>query len=144
MRQLDKPFTPGAAVRRLRGLSCVTRVLLVEDDTFNLQALTIYLKLMGVEVEQARNGYEALQQLDRNTFDVVVSDIMMPGINGFDLTKRVHQRRPGVPVVLMTGDPTAPPVSALNESEAVDFLVKPFLPRELMKRISRAVGEREL
>lgn len=128
----------------MRGLSCVTRVLLVEDDTFNLQALTIYLKLMGVEVEQARNGYEALQQLDRNTFDVVVSDIMMPGINGFDLTKRVHQRRPGVPVVLMTGDPTAPPVSALNESEAVDLLVKPFLPRELMKRISRAVGEREL
>lgn len=128
----------------MRGLSCVTRVLLVEDDAFNLQALTIYLRLRGLQVEQARNGYEALQQLDRNTFDVVVSDIMMPGINGLALAKRIHQMRPGVPVVLMTGDPSAQSVSALNEPEAVDLLVKPFLPRELISRIHRAVGDREL
>lgn len=144
MRQLDKPLTPRAAVRLLRGVPCVTRVLLVEDDAFNLQALTIYLRLRGLQVEQAHSGYEALQQLDQNTFDVVVSDIMMPGINGLDLTKRIHQTRPGVPVVLMTGDPTAPPQSALNESEAADLLVKPFLPSELIRRIRRAVGDREL
>jgi DNA-binding NtrC family response regulator len=123
---------------------CVTRLLLVEDDTHNLQALTIYLELMGVQVEQARNGYEALQKLDQNTFHIVVSDIRMPGINGLDLTKRIHQKRPSVPVVLMTGDPTAPPLSALNESDAVELLVKPFLPSDLMKTIRRAVGEREL
>ena len=122
----------------------MTTVLLVEDDPFNLQAVTIYLELMGVQVEQAHNGYEALQKLDQNTFHVVVSDIRMPGINGLDLTKRIHQTRPGVPVVLMTGDPTAPPLSAVKESEAVDLLVKPFLPPELIRRIRRAVGEREL
>ena len=122
----------------------MTTVLLVEDDPFNLQALTIYLELMGVQVEQAHNGYEALQKLDQNTFHVVVSDIRMPGINGLELTKRIHQKRPNVPVVLMTGDPTAPPPSALNDSDAVDLLVKPFLPSDLMKTIRRAVGEREL
>ena len=122
----------------------MTIVLLVEDDTFNLHALTIYLKLMGVQVEQAHNGYEALQKLDQNTFDVVVSDIRMPGINGLDLTKRIHQKRPRLSVVLMTGDPTAPPLSALQEADALNLLVKPFLPSELMKRINRAVGEREL
>ena len=136
-------------MHELRPVNCgafasVTRVLLVEDDTHNLHALTIYLELMGVQVEQAHNGYEALQKLDQNTFHVVVSDIRMPGINGLELTKRIHQKRPNVPVVLMTGDPTAPPPSALNDSDAVDLLVKPFLPSDLMKTIRRAVGEREL
>ena len=122
----------------------MTRVLLVEDDPHNLRAIAIYLTLMGVQVEQARNGYEALRKLDQDTFHVVVSDIRMPGINGLDLTKRIHQKRHSLPVVLMTGDPSAPPLSALGESDAVDLLVKPFLPRELIKRIRRAVGEREL
>jgi DNA-binding NtrC family response regulator len=116
----------------------------VEDDTNNLQALTIYLDLMGVQVEQARNGYEALQKLDHNTFHIVVSDIRMPGINGLDLTKRIHQKRPSVPVVLMTGDPTGPLLSSLNGSDVFDLLVKPFLPSDLMRTIRRAVGEREL
>lgn len=122
----------------------MTRVLLVEDDTHNLQAITIYLKLMGVQVEQARNGYEALQKLDQDTFDIVVSDIRMPGINGLDLTKRIHRKRHGLPVVLMTGDPSAPLLSSLNESDVFDLLVKPFLPSDLMRTIRRAVGEREL
>ena len=122
----------------------MTRVLLVEDDTHNLQAITIYLKLMGVQVEQARNGYEALHKLDQDAFDVVVSDIRMPGINGLELTKRIHRTRHGLPVVLMTGDPSAPPLSALGESDAVDLLVKPFIPKELLKIIRRVVGEREL
>jgi DNA-binding NtrC family response regulator len=103
----------------------MTRVLLVEDDTHNLQALTIYLELMGLQVEQARNGYEGLQELDHNTFHIVVSDIRMPGINGLELTKRIHQKRPSLPVVLMTGDPTAPPRSVLDQADAVDLLVAP-------------------
>ena len=122
----------------------MTRVLLVEDDAFNLQALSIYLRLRGLQVEQARNGYEALQKLDRSPFHVVVSDIRMPGINGLDLTRRIHQKRPGVPVVLMTGDPTAPPLSDINEPDAVDLLVKPFMPSKLVQIIRRAVGQREL
>jgi DNA-binding NtrC family response regulator len=122
----------------------VTRVLLVEDDTLNLQALTIFLKLNGVQVEQAHDGFEALQKLDCNSFHVVVSDIRMPGLSGLDLTRRIHQKQHGFPVVLMTGDPTASPLSALNESDVFDLLVKPFMPNQLMKIIRRAVGDQEL
>ena len=122
-----------------------TKVLLVDDDRHNLQALTIYLTLRGVQVEQAHDGFEALQKLDHDTtFHVVVSDLRMPGLNGLDLAKRIHQKLDGVPVVLMTGDPTAPALPVLNESGVFDLLVKPFMPDELVKTIRRAVGHREL
>ena len=117
---------------------------MVEDDTRNLEALTIYLKLMGVQVEQAHDGFEALQKLDQDTFHIVVSDLRMPGLNGLELAKRVHQRLDGVPVVLMTGDPTVPSVPALSESDVFELLVKPFMPSELVKIIRRALGDREL
>lgn len=142
---IDTQFRPRAAVRELREPFCVpTTVLLVEDDTHNLQALTIYLKLRGVQVEQAHDGFEALQKLDHNTFHVVVSDLRMPGLSGLDLAKHIHEKLDGVPVVLMTGDPTAPALSDLNESDVFDLLVKPFMPDELVKTIRRALGDREL
>jgi two-component system C4-dicarboxylate transport response regulator DctD len=121
-----------------------TKVLLVEDDTRNLAALTIYLKIMGVQVEQAHDGFEALQKLDQDTFHIVVSDLRMPGLNGLELAKRVHQRLDGVPVVLITGDPIVPSLSALEDSDVFELLVKPFMPSELIKIIRRALGDREL
>ena len=142
---IDTQFRPRAAVRELREPFCVpTKVLLVEDDRHNLQALTIYLKLRGVQVEQAHDGFEALQKLDHNTFHVVVSDLRMPGLSGLDLAKHIHQKLDGVPVVLMTGDPTAPALSGLNESDVFHLLVKPFVPDELVKIIRRARGDRKL
>ena len=115
-----------------------TRVLLVEDDTYNLQALTIYLRLTGFQVEQARDGLEALRKLGHETFDVVVSDLRMPGLNGIELAKRMLHKSRHVPIVLMTGDPDAPTSQAINEAGVLDLLTKPFLPQELVKVIQLA------
>jgi CheY-like chemotaxis protein len=68
----------------------VSKILLVEDNKNNLRALTLYLEVMGLIVEQAQDGFEALRRLDHETFDVVVSDIGMPGLNGVGLARRIH------------------------------------------------------
>lgn len=84
-----------------------TKILLVEDDAYNLKAITIYLRLMGLEVEQAHDGFEALKQLDNSHFHVVVSDIRMPGLDGVELVKRIRHKLKGIPIVPISGDPTA-------------------------------------
>jgi DNA-binding NtrC family response regulator len=119
------------------------KVLLVEDDRHNREALTICLRLMGVQVKQARDGFEALQKLAQEAFDVVVSDLRMPGINGLELSKRIHEKLGRFPVVLMTADPNVPPVPERNESYIFEILIKPFRPSELEKIIRRALGDSE-
>lgn len=120
----------------------VTKVLLVEDDVYNLQALTIYLRLMGLEVEQAHDGFEALKQLDNSRFHVVVSDIRMPGLDGVELVKRIRHKLKGIPIVLISGDPTA--TEAIPRPELLRVLTKPFMPSELLEIIHRAVTDKEL
>lgn len=119
-----------------------TKVLLVEDDPNNLKALTIYLNLMGLEVEQAQDGLEALQKLDGGRFHVVVSDIRMPGLDGVELVKRIRANLEGIPIVLMSGDPTAP-IETNAQAEVLQVLTKPFLPSALLAIIRRAVTENE-
>jgi two-component system, NtrC family, C4-dicarboxylate transport response regulator DctD len=121
----------------------ITKVLLVEDDAYNLQALTIYLRLMGLEVEQAHDGFEALKQLDNSRFHVVVSDIRMPGLDGVELVKRIRHKLKDVPIVLISGDPLAT-MDAIPRPEVLRVLTKPFTPSELLEIIHRAVTDKEL
>jgi CheY-like chemotaxis protein len=99
----------------LREQSAVNaKILLVDDDQENLKALTLYLQLEGFVVEQAHDGFEALVKLDHQTFDVVVSDIRMPRLDGVDLTKRIRYKLQSIPVVLMTGDPGFAALEAID------------------------------
>ena len=117
---------------------------MVDDDQENLKALTLYLQLEGFVVEQAHDGFEALVKLDHETFDLVVSDIKMPRLNGVDLTKRIRYKLQSIPIVLMTGDPGFVSMEAINEAGVICLLIKPFMPGELVKIIRTAFDEREL
>ena len=116
---------------------------MVDDDQENLKALTLYLQLEGFVVEQAHDGFEALVKLDHETFDLVVSDIKMPRLNGVDLTKRIRYKLQSIPIVLMTGDPEFVAMEAINEAGVIRLLIKPFMPGELVK-IIRTAFDREL
>ena len=122
----------------------VTKVLLVEDDPYNRQALTTYLRVMGLEVEQAHDGFEALRKVDNSRFDVVVSDIKMPGLDGVDLVKLIRSKLEGMPIVLISGDPTAAPAKAIADAQVLRVFTKPFSPSELLETISRVVSDKEL
>ena len=116
------------------------RALIVDDDSRLFELLERYLSPHDVRVVHARDGREGLMLLDRDSFDVVVLDIMMPGLDGLEVLGRIRARS-SIPVIMLTarGDESDRVVGL--EQGADDYLAKPFSPRELLARL-RAVLRR--
>src|SRR5688572_26940054 len=104
------------------------RVLLVDDEPFIVSAFTRLLQLNGFEVESASAGDEGLTKVQTGTFDVVVSDILMPRMDGMSLLRVIRERDLDVPVILLTGAPSIETaVKAVNYG-AMQYLTKPVDP----------------
>ncbi len=116
------------------------RALLVEDDAAVRSIFERGLKRHGVDVIAAPDALAALAILEAGTpFDVLVSDVMMPGIDGVELASRALQMRPGLAIVLMSGFAEAPLHRAAN-AQGVRFLAKPFALAELFAAIGAALN----
>ena len=111
-----------------------TRILTVEDDERNRTAVRLALEDEGWEVEEADTGEDALQAFTRQPSDVVLIDIMLPGIDGFDVCRSIR-RVSDVPIVMVTARADTHDVVAGLEAGADDYLTKPFAPKELSARI---------
>lgn len=116
------------------------RVLLIDDDARLRELLSSYLSQNGVTIEQAREGRAGLAALESGSFDAVLLDIMMPGIDGLSVLRKIREHS-RVPVLMLTakGD-EADRVVGL-ELGADDYVTKPFSSRELLARL-RAVLRR--
>lgn len=117
------------------------RVLLVDDDEAIISTLGPYLERAGFEVAIARDGEQALQLHPVHDPDIVVSDVLMPGIDGRELVRRLRRSETWTPVILLTQVDEASERAAALDEGADDYLGKPFLPSELVSRI-RAVLRR--
>ena len=116
------------------------RILVVDDDEPSRHVMAETLSDAGYTVEEAADGYEALEIAARRSPDLVVSDLAMPGIDGIELTRRLHVFARGVPVVLTTGlDETRDVVTAAHAYGAVACLKKPMSLDELIWTIDRAL-----
>jgi signal transduction histidine kinase len=115
----------------------MTRILIVEDSPTQAEETRFILQEAGFTVEVARNGHMALQRLAAEPFDLVLSDVLMPEISGYDLCRRIKTdpRTRSIPVVLLTF--LTDPMDVLRglESGADNFLTKPYDPRYLVHRI---------
>lgn len=111
-----------------------TRVLTVEDDERIRTALRLALEDEGWEVDGAASGEEALVAFGRVPADVVLVDIMLPGIDGFDICRAIRKSS-DVPIVMITARSDTHDVVAGLEAGADDYLTKPFAPKELSARI---------
>jgi len=117
------------------------RILIVEDDKVLSDAMTRYLRQAGYVVDVAGNGVEAGAILATEEFDLVVLDIGLPGMDGFEILRRVRRRPKYLPVLVVTArDALEDRVHGLDLG-ADDYLVKPFALQELEARI-RAVVRR--
>ncbi|MDQ7745964.1 response regulator transcription factor [Hydrogenophaga pseudoflava] len=121
-----------------------TRLLMIEDDARLAQMVTEYLAQSGYEVTHAPDGERGLEQLPLLQPELVILDLMMPGIDGLEVCRRIRALPNGgakVPVLMLTakGDPMDRIIGL--ELGADDYLPKPFEPRELLARI-RAVLRR--
>ena len=111
-----------------------TRILSVEDDERIRTAVKLALEEEGWTVDEAASGEEALEVFSRTTPDVVLIDIMLPGIDGFELC-RTFRKTSDVPIVMVTARNDTHDVVAGLEAGADDYLTKPFAPKELSARI---------
>ncbi|MEJ7561212.1 MAG: response regulator transcription factor [Ilumatobacteraceae bacterium] len=111
-----------------------TRILAVEDDERIRAALRMALEDEGWSVVEAESGEDAVEQFDASLPDVVLIDIMLPGIDGFELC-RTLRRSSDVPIIMVTARNDTHDVVAGLEAGADDYLTKPFAPKELSARI---------
>jgi DNA-binding response OmpR family regulator len=111
-----------------------TRILTVEDDERIRTALRLALEDEGWEVDEVASGEEALVAFGRTPADVVLVDIMLPGIDGFDICRAIRKSS-DVPIVMITARSDTHDVVAGLEAGADDYLTKPFAPKELSARI---------
>jgi two-component system, OmpR family, response regulator len=107
----------------------------VDDDARLYELLASYLAQNGVSPAHASSGRRALDLLEREAFDAVLLDVMMPEMDGLGVLSRVRARWPSLPVIMLTakGDETDRVVGL--ELGADDYLAKPFSPRELLARL---------
>jgi two-component system response regulator FlrC len=114
-------------------------ILVVEDDRPLQEALVTTLETAGFKVLAAGDGGEALKVLNDTRVDLVVSDVQMQPVDGRELLRRMQQRHPALPVLLMTAFGTIDQAVAAMREGAVDYLVKPFEAEELERRVARYI-----
>lgn len=113
------------------------RVLIVEDDASLREAVSDTLKLSDYEVIEADCGEAAVVRLNENQVDFIVSDVNMPGMDGHELLAYVRQHQPQIPFLLVTAYATVEKAVSALHAGAVDYLVKPFQPEQLIELLER-------
>lgn len=111
-----------------------TRILTVEDDDRIRQAVKLALQDEGWDVDEAETGEVALDRFRDQAADVVLIDIMLPGMDGFEVCRSIR-RQSDVPIIMVTARNDTHDVVAGLEAGADDYLTKPFAPKELSARI---------
>src|SRR4051795_6052516 len=123
----------------------MARVMVVDDDVTVREVVVTYLRAAGYDVGEAADGESALDDLRGERADLIVLDLMLPGIDGLEVCRRIRAKDDDVPVIMLTalGSETDRVVGL--ERGADDYVTKPFSPRELVLRVEsvlRRVGER--
>jgi DNA-binding response OmpR family regulator len=111
------------------------KILIVEDERHILEFIELNLKMSGFHILKALSGEEALDVIEKENPHIVILDIMLPGIDGFEVCKRIRQDRPKTAIIMLTAlGQDMDKVMGL-EMGADDYIVKPFNPLELIARI---------
>jgi two-component system response regulator PilR (NtrC family) len=119
-------------------------VLIVDDDPDVLEMLKQLLEKLEYTPFVASNGEQGIEIIDKHKIDVVVSDLVMPEMNGMELLKRVKSRKGDIPFVMITGYPTIETAVEAIKKGAYDYLTKPFQVEDVEIKINRALEKRGL
>ncbi|MFH0983098.1 MAG: sigma-54 dependent transcriptional regulator [Planctomycetota bacterium] len=120
------------------------RIFVVDDDRIILDSLCEFLRMEGYEVEGATGTEAALRAMGRKPFDVIVTDVNMPGSDGFELLRAIRQRYPEVAVIIITGYGTIESAVEAIKMGAYDYLTKPIIDDEIRLTIARALKQQAL
>ncbi len=118
-------------------------VLVVDDDQCIREVLTILISHEGYRCESVPNGIEAMKKVRQGNFDVVITDLQMPEMDGIGLTRELRQHFSDLPVMIITGNPDDSVVESAIDAGAREVLLKPFSISELTVRLRRMVHVQE-
>jgi len=119
-------------------------VLLVDDDQSLLDVLKSRLVLEGFECATASTAASAIERIDKQSFDIMIADIVLPDRDGLELTETVKRKKPGMAVIIMTGYISDFSYDKAIEAGASDFIKKPFSLNELVARIRHVRMQEEM
>jgi DNA-binding NtrC family response regulator len=120
----------------------MSRVLVVDDDRSAREYLRLLLEQEGYEAVAAGDGVQALVELERAAFDLLLSDLHMPEMGGAELLSHVTQRWPALPVVVITAAGEVAEIVEIVQRGATDYLVKPAAPGAVISSVERALATR--
>ena len=106
--------------------SALPQILVVDDEVVLRRVLDQVLTEAGYEVSTAENGRTAIESIKRRKFDLIITDIVMPGVNGIDVLRAAKKEDPLYPVIMITGYPSGETAAKLRQLGASDYISKPF------------------
>ena len=116
------------------------RILLIEDDLSTASALKKVLQAEGYGVDLAERGDDGLTQATTRSFDLVLTDLRLPGLSGLELAARLHAAKPKLPIIMMTAHGTTDTAIEATKLGVYEYLVKPFEADELLDQVASAVA----
>lgn len=119
-------------------------ILLVDDEKTMVKYLSRNLKKKGFEICVAYDGYAALDEIGRSDFDVVLLDVLMPGIDGIETLREIKKIKPMTEVIMLTGHASVEVGIEGMKLGAFNYIMKPFNPDELVKEIYLAYEHRQV
>ncbi len=120
------------------------KILIVDDDPTILDLLANYIEFFGFQHDTARDGVEALEKIGADRFTVVLTDIMMPRLDGMQLLKKIKEDHHRIDVIVITGYASTFSYTDVIRAGASDFISKPFNADELEAKLNRIFRERRL
>jgi DNA-binding response OmpR family regulator len=111
------------------------RILIIEDNIDLARLLAGHLRDLSYEVDLAADGNEGLANAERTAYDLIILDIMLPGIDGLEICRRIRERPPYVPILMLTARSSETDRVVGLEVGADDYVTKPFSIRELLARV---------
>lgn len=113
------------------------RILLVDDDSLLSEAVANILQMEGHSVSVAPDGPDALDLLQQDTFDIILLDVGLPGMNGYEVATEMKRLLPHVPIVLVTGSGENVDHQRLKSIGVEEVIGKPFQPEKLLNTMAR-------
>jgi CheY-like chemotaxis protein len=127
-----------ARVPRRRDKMEKKRILIADDEEIVRTLLLQALKPHNYEVDVVENGLEAVSHIDKKSYDLVITDYVMPKMDGLELTRRIKSKHPSTPILVITG---SGPVHDLLKSGATAYIMKPFKIFELQDMVETILKE---
>ena len=120
------------------------KVLLVDDEDDYLEVMAERMQARGIDVSTSNSAEEALSRIEREAFDAVILDFMMPGMDGIETLKAIKEKKPELQIILLTGHATVQKGVEAMKLGAMDFMEKPADLEILTEKIKVAKSEKTL